>query len=206
VACGGATTPLAPTVVVAAAQDAPAAPTAPNGGSARWTLSGSVKDKDNETAIGGVSVKISDGFEWRTAVTDEAGVFRFDAVAHSGVRVVFWREGYRELTIEQVFPEPSVVLNVALVRECGARPAPVPLSYTVSDRTVTFTWTGVSSAIDYRLAVGQWDYVSPVFSTTTTGTSHVWTDVAPGTYYAQVQGRNDCGFGNAANHLKVIVP
>lgn len=202
VSCGGATTPLAPSMLPSAT--AIAAPS--DGGLRRWTITGMVRDSDARFGLEGVTVQLADRFEPRTATTDANGRYRFDAVAQYGVRMIFTRSGYRDLTIEQVIPVEDMTVDVALVRECGARPLPVMLSYSISGRDVIFTWPEASDAVDYRLSLGNWDYVSPVFSKTTTGTSHVWSDAPSGTYLARVQGRNDCGFGNAANELKVVVP
>jgi hypothetical protein len=200
VGCGGATTPIAPTLV------ATAAATPSNEGVQKWTISGIVRDTDDGSVVEGVSVQLSDRFEPRAAVTDATGRYRFDNVAESGVGMVFSRAGYRRLTIEQVLPVQDLVVNVGLTRDCVERPAPVPLSYTVSGKTVTFTWPQVDGALEYRLAVGQWEYVSPVFSEATTSTSYQWVNAPSGTYHARVQGRGACGYGNAANELKVIVP
>ena len=198
-ACGGATTPIMPTTVVAAA----AAPVATE---ERFSISGVVRDADNGVLMGEVEVRLSDRFEPRTTTTDELGRYRFEEVAQAGVGMIFSRSGYRDVSIEQVLPNRDLTINVALSRECAARPLPVRLAYQVANGAVTFTWDAVSGADDYRLSVGQWDHVAPVFSTVTEGTTHVWPDAPSGTYHAQVQGRNACGYGNAANHLKVIVP
>lgn len=202
VSCGGATAPIAPSVLPAATLAA-----APSAGSApRWTLTGTVRDSDARFGLAGVTVQLVNRFEARTATTDESGRYRFDAVEQYGAGMVFTREGYRRVTIEQVIPVEDTTVDVALIRECDTRPLPVALSYSISGRNVIFTWPASDDALDYRLSVGMWEYVSPVFSKTTTETSHVWRDAPPGTYHARVQGRNDCGFGNAANELKVVVP
>ena len=120
--------------------------------------------------------------------------------------MVFSRPGYHDLSIEQVLPVEDLIVNVAMTRDCAPRPIPVQLSYSVSGRNVTFTWPAVGGALEYRLSVGQWDYVSPVFETTTSSTSFEWANAPSGTYLARVQGRNACGFGNAANELRVVVP
>ena len=198
--CGGATTPIAPSIVSAAAS------TPANGSIPRWTISGVVRDHDEGFGVDGVSVQIADRFEPRAAMTDDTGQYRFEGVAESGVRMIFSRAAYRDLTIEQVLPVQDLVVNVAMTRDCAARPAPVPLSYAVSGKTVTFTWPAVDGALEYRLSVGQWEYVSPVFAATTTSTSYEWANAPSGTYHARVQGRSACGYGNAANELKVTVP
>jgi hypothetical protein len=97
-------------------------------------------------------------------------------------------------------------MNVALKRNCSPRPGPVRLSYSLVGDNVVFTWSEASGALEYRLSVGQWDDVSPVFETVTPSTSYEWVNAPSGTYHARVQGRSACGFGNAANELKVVVP
>lgn len=198
-ACGG-TTPIMPTAVLAAAP----APNRPE--EERFSISGVVRDADEGVLIGEVEVRLRDRFEPRTTTTDELGRYRFEEVAQAGVGMIFSRSGYRDVEIEQVLPVKDLTINVALSRECAARPLPVQLSYSVAGGTVTFTWTAVDGADEYRLAVGQWDYVAPVFEITTGGTTHVWANAPSGAYHARVQGRNACGFGNAANELKVVVP
>jgi hypothetical protein len=211
IGCGGATTPVAPSLVPSSTPVASPAPppSPPNTPTVlpRWSISGVVRDKDDGSGVRGVTVQIVDRFEPKTATTDDGGRYSFADVAQSGVGMVFSRSGYYDLTIEQVLPVKDLVVNVAITRStCTTRPSPVPLSYSVSGRNVMFTWPEVSGALEYRLSVGQWDYVSPVFETTTSSTSYAWVNAAPGTYHARVQGRSECGFGNAANELKVVVP
>jgi hypothetical protein len=172
----------------------------------RWTITGSVRDSDEGVAIAGVSVQLSDRFEPRVTTTDAGGRYVFNGVAESGVRMIFSREGYRDVTIDQVLPVEDLIIDVTMSRTCTSRPTPVMLSYQIANGRVIFTWPETRLAVDYRLAVGQWDYVSPVFAVTTTDTSYEWVNPPSGTYHARVQGRSACGYGNAANELKVIVP
>ena len=76
--CGGATTPIAPSVLQAQAAE-PAATTI-----ARWTISGVVRDHDEGFGVGNVSVRIMDRFEPRSTTTDESGRYVFREVAQSG--------------------------------------------------------------------------------------------------------------------------
>jgi hypothetical protein len=191
---------MAPSVVPSAASP-PA-----SDGLRRWTVSGVVRDADEGFVVGGVSVQLVDRFEPRTTSTDAAGRYAFTGVAESGVGMAFSRSGYRELKIEQVLPVKDLALDVAITRECTPRPAPAALSYSIAGTSVIFSWPALDSAQEYRLSVGQWDYVSPVFAVTTTSTTYEWVNAPPGTYHARVQGRNACGYGNAATELKVIVP
>ena len=200
--CGGATTPVSPSVLPSAV----AGVTPANNGSHRWTISGSVRDSDEGSAIAGVSVQLSDRFEPRATTTDAAGRYVFSGVAESGVRMIFSREGYRDVTIDQVLPVEDLVVDVTMSRTCTGRPAPVMLSYQIANGRVVFTWPDTRLALEYRLSVGQWDYVSPVFAVTTTDTSYEWVNPPSGTYHARVQGRSACGYGNAANELKIVVP
>jgi hypothetical protein len=202
IGCGGATTPIAPSVLPAATSSTPNTPAS----LPRWSISGVVRDKDDGSGVRDVSVQLVDRFEPRTTTTDAAGRYSFAGVAQSGVGMVFSRPGYHELTLEQVLPVEDLTVNVAITRSCASRPSPVQLSYSMSGKSVMFTWPDVGGALEYRLSVGQWDYVSPVFETTTTATSHEWANAPSGTYHARVQGRSACGFGNAANELKVVVP
>jgi hypothetical protein len=200
--CGGATTPVSPSVLPAAiAAVAPA-----SNDVRRWTITGTVHDSDDGFAVEGVAVQLSDRFDPRATTTDAAGRYVFSGVAESGVRMVFTRQGYRDLTIEQVLPVEDLVIDVTMSRACTPRPSPVMLSYQVSNGRVIFTWPETRLALEYRLSVGQWDHVSPVFSVTTASTSYEWENPPSGTYHARVQGRSACGYGNAANELKVIVP
>jgi hypothetical protein len=203
IGCGGATTPIAPSVLPASAASPPTTPAS----LPRWSISGVVLDKDDRSGVGSVSVQLVDRFEPRTTTTDSDGRYSFTGVAQSGVSMVFSRSGYHDLTIEQVLPVEDLVVNVGMTRStCTTRPSPVQLSYSVSGTNVMFTWPAVSGALEYRLSVGQWDYISPVFDTTIASTSYEWVNVPSGTYHARVQGRSACGFGNAANELKVVVP
>lgn len=198
--CGGATAAIAPSVV----QTQTAAPTTTS--VPRWTISGVVRDHDEGFGVGNVSVRLVDRFEPRSTTTDAAGRYVFREVAQSGVGMVFSSEGYRDLTIEQVLPNKDLTIDVAITRECASRPGLATLSFSLSGPNVIFTWPAVESAQEYELSVGRWDYVSPVFAVTTAGTSYTWTDAPPGTYHARVRARNGCGYGNAANELKVVVP
>ena len=200
--------PIAPSILpAAAAAPAPASPgPPPNPDLRRWTISGTVHDDDERFGLGEVTVQLVDRFEPRSTTTDAAGRYVFNGVAESGVRMAFSRAGYRELTIEQVLPVEHLTIDVTLRRQCSPRPAPIVLTYSLSGSTVLFTWPQASDAVEYRLSVGMWEYVSPVFSQDTTGTSYEWANAPSGTYLARVQARNACGYGHAGNELKVIVP
>lgn len=201
ISCGGATAPVAPSIV----QTHVSAPTT-TASVPRWTISGIVRDSDEGFEVGNVSVRLVDRFEPRSTTTDAAGRYVFRDVAQSGVGMMFSREGYRELTIEQVLPNKDLSIDVAITRECASRPGLATLSFSLSGSNVIFTWPAVEAAREYQLSVGQWDHVSPVFAVTTAGTTHVWENAPPGTYHARVRARNGCGYGNAGNELKVVVP
>jgi hypothetical protein len=90
----------------------------------------------------------------------------------------------------------------------GSCPRPAPpgnFAATVSFNSVALTWSGVSGANDYLIAVGPNPNTSTTLSTNTTQTAYNWNGVAPGRYYARVEARNSCGSGQPSTEISFTI-
>lgn len=192
-ACGGATTPVGPSVLTPA--------------SVTIAVSGSVRDAQDDAALPGVMVQIANGPDIeRHTMTDDSGNYSLTGLKPGAFIVRFSRSGFETLD-RTVSTSQDTRLDVQLRRgpSCLPPQAPAAFRVDVAGSTVTFSWDPVSGADQYVLGVGRSRGSSALRSTNTTHTSYVWRGMSSGTYFARVVARNACGGSNASNEVSFRV-
>ena len=86
--------------------------------------------------------------------------------------------------------------------------APTNLTYQISGRTVTLSWTGASGATQYRIAAGSRAGAADlaVIDTGSTETTFTATNVPDGTYYVRVSAVAGGGASAESNEIVITVP
>jgi hypothetical protein len=181
-ACGGSTTPTAPSTTLLQPS------------SATITLSGSVRDAGSGAGIGAVDVQIAGGPDLTKATTtDAAGNYSMTGVRVGVFPVRFSRPGFE--TVERqlnALQDARIDVQLRQGGSCMAPPAPTNLRATVSGTRVTFSWAAAPSATNYLLVAGTSPGGSNTLSFLTSLTTYQWRGAARGTQYARVFAKTDC--------------
>lgn len=193
-ACGGSTTPTAPTVELQPS-------------SVTIRLSGSVRDAGNGAGIAGVDVQIAGGPDLTKATTtDAAGNYSMIGLRVGVFPVRFSRPGF-ETVERQLNALQDARLDVQLRQggSCMAPPAATNLRATVSGTRVTFSWSAAPSATNYLLVAGTAPGSSNTLSFLTNLTKYEWRGAARGTQYARVFSRTDCVHDTPSSEITFTV-
>jgi hypothetical protein len=95
---------------------------------------------------------------------------------------------------------------IVAVGECQAPPPPPSaISAVVTGTRATLGWTAPSSATGVVLEAGTSPFASDVFVGDVGAVSSIAADVAPGTYFARVRGRNACGRSAPSPEVRLVV-
>jgi hypothetical protein len=179
-------------------------PSLPSPSTPTFTLAGTVTNQTGRSPVSGVIVQALDGLNVNSvAFSGTNGAYALSGLQRGSSIVRFTKTGYDSIDRSATFPS-TAALNVALTRTCTPPEAPT-LSASVSGRTVTFGWTPVSGATSYVLDVGTTPGGSGALATATALTSHTWSDVSAGSYYARVRAKNTCGSGGTSNDATFAV-
>ncbi len=84
--------------------------------------------------------------------------------------------------------------------------APTGLASTVRGRTASFTWRDPGNTTAFEVEVGFAPGQPAVRAVLGPGSSAIFTNVPPGTYYVRLVGRNEVGPSPASNEVRVVVP
>ena len=90
-------------------------------------------------------------------------------------------------------------------QNCSVPGAPGNLAASVNGTRVMLTWSAVSGAADYVIAVGSTSGALNLLRTNTTQTNYSWTGAPVGMHYARVEARNACGTSRASNEVAYTV-
>lgn len=195
-ACGGSTTPSAPSAVQL-----------PWPESVTLTVSGSARDAESNAGIAGVQVQVASGPDLgKSTMTDAAGNYSLTGVKVGFFLVRFTHGGF-EIVERTLSAMQDTRLDVRLRRgaSCMAPPAPTGFRATVSGTRVTFAWTAVPTATSYLIVAGTAPGGSNTLSFTTTQTSYTWRGAARGTQYARVFARSDCSHDTPSSEITFTV-
>jgi hypothetical protein len=196
VACGGSTSPSAPSPV-----------TLQTPSTVTISLSGSVRDAESNAGIAGAEVQIASGPDLLKATTsDPAGNFSMTGLRVGLFSVRFSRAGFE--TVERplnALQDARVDVRLRRGASCIAPPAPTGLRAAVSGTRVSFSWSAVPSATNYLLVAGTAPGGSNTLSFSTNLTSYQWRGAAKGTQYARVFARTDCTHDTPSSEITFTV-
>jgi hypothetical protein len=192
-ACGGSTTPEAPTQLQPS--------------SVTIALSGTVRDAASGGGIAGADVQIAGGPDLTKATTtDAAGNYSMTGVRVGFFPVRFSRPGFE--TVERqvnALQDSRVDVQLRPGGSCMAPPAPTNFRATVSGTRVSFSWNGAPSATNYLLVAGTSPGSSNTLSFLTNLTSYQWRGAARGLQYARVFAKTDCTHDTPSNEITFTV-
>lgn len=205
--CGGATTPTSPSPQPTPSVSPTPSPAPDPNSSATQHLSGTIVDDDTRGPLEGVQIMAWVGLDVRNVVTDANGFYDIPSMKRGELKMRLTRDGYSPFDITTLLWDEEKVINTSLRRICARPDLPRNVSAAVSGNTVSFTWSSVPDAVEYRLVVSRRNNPEVVHNITTTGLSHEWTGAPSGDYEAKVQARNaSCGWGGNVTPVPITVP
>jgi len=195
-ACGGSTSPASPSSVELQ-----------NPTSITITMSGMVRDADNNAGLAGADVQIASGPDaTRSTTTDASGNYSLGGLKVGLFAIRFGRPGYE--TVERnVSTSQDMRIDVQLRRgqSCMALPAPTGLRASVASSRVTFNWDPVATATEYVIGVGTAPGSTNIMAPNTSATTYLWRGAPAGTFFARVGARAGCSHMNASNEITFSV-
>ena len=100
--------------------------------------------------------------------------------------------------------QPTAASSTPIDGRCMIPPAPASPRAEVRGGSVMFTWSPVTAASEYVVAVGTTPGGSQTLFTGTASTSYEWGAVA-GSYYARVHAHTRCGTSEPSSEMSVVV-
>lgn len=103
-------------------------------------------------------------------------------------------------------PSPLAVIPPSAPSSCAVPAVPSDLSATVSGNSVSLSWSAVSEAADYVVAVGRTpSSFDDTLMTNTPQLSYALDEMTPGTHFARVHAHNWCGSSDASDPVEFTI-